>query len=172
MQLEIHKDLFEKCDLFKNEDHPASFFAWIGSNIRHESVSSDSLIYSEFDAIHEIFILQKGLAGYFLPKYRSFFAVVEPGDIFGNIDYRMAKKKNHIEEEEEDSSSSESSDNKMFNDSFDEENDGPKHRGKQRRRNSKSQKKLSNPKWCRMFTMRTIKNCELVTLSSANLMNM
>ena len=33
--------------------------------------------------------MEKGLAGYYLPRFRSFFAMVEPGDMFGHVDFRQ-----------------------------------------------------------------------------------
>ena len=87
--------------MFRKRSHPtfliSSFFGWLGAHLRHESASDGAFIYREGDAIHEIFILQKGLAGYFLVKYNSYFAMVEPGDMFGHIDYKQAKKNQIID---------------------------------------------------------------------------
>jgi len=46
LQLEIHKDLFEKCELFTENSYSESFYAWIGANLQHESASAGSVIYS------------------------------------------------------------------------------------------------------------------------------
>ena len=73
---------------------------------------------------------------------------MEPGDTFGHIDFRMAmSKKSMVEDDESSSNDSEGKKN---------DSDSPLLRDKKGRRGSKNQNKLRNPKWCRMFTMRTI----------------
>lgn len=66
VQLSIHQDLLQSCPFFRSKQYPASFFGWIGAHLKHESSSAGAVIYKEGDRIHEIFILQKGLAGYYL----------------------------------------------------------------------------------------------------------
>lgn len=83
--------MFTSCDLFTENKFPKAFYAWIGTVLRQESVRKDAVIYREGDQPHEIFFVQKGLVGYFLPRYRSYFAVVEPGDRFGHLDFRLAE---------------------------------------------------------------------------------
>lgn len=49
LQLEIHKDLFSRCELFAQDKFPKAFYAWIGTVLRHESVRKDAVIYREGD---------------------------------------------------------------------------------------------------------------------------
>ena len=122
------------------------------------------MLYSEGDAINDIFILEKGLAGYYLTRYRSFFAAVEPGDVYGHIDFRMAlKRKNddEVTQNSEDDDETQSTERFAHESTSDEDMNNRKPK---RMRTKIGGIKLRNPKWCRMFTLRTVHACELVTL--------
>ena len=41
----------------------------MGAHLRHENAIAGADVYQEGDAIHEIFIMHKGLAGYYLERY-------------------------------------------------------------------------------------------------------
>lgn len=106
LQLEIYKELFSG-PTFSSTNYPVSFYGWLGAHLSHESASADVVIYREGDAIHEIFIVHKGLVGYYLQRYRSFYTVVEPGCIFGHLDYRRHDHKENSDEEDDPDNSTE-----------------------------------------------------------------
>ena len=92
VQLEIHKDLFSN-GFFLGKRIPIAFYGWMGANLRHEKVIAGVDVYQEGDVIQQIFILHKGLVGYFLERYQSYFAIVEYGNMFGHIDFSHSCKK-------------------------------------------------------------------------------
>jgi len=108
VSLEMHKEVFKTITLFREGNYPGSFYAWLGSRLRHMCTSAGQYIYQEGDLIHNIYFMHKGLAGFALPRYNSIYILVEPGDIFGVVDivYNNSKnKEDQLEEPEEELSS-------------------------------------------------------------------
>jgi len=56
--------------------------------------------------LFEVFILQRGLAGYYLPRFRSFFAMIEPGDMFGHLEFKQSSAESGYDSESDDSDDS------------------------------------------------------------------
>lgn len=162
LQLEIHKELFSG-PTFATRDYPFTFYGWLGAHLSHESASAGAVIYREGEAIHEIFLVHKGLVGYYLPRYRSYYTVVEPGCCFGHLDYRRPDHKDDSDYDDE-------LDNSTEVDVSTDSADNHLHKSGRQKRQDKHGR--TNPRNCRMFTSRAIEQSELVTLSANNLENM
>ena len=82
----MHKSLFKTVTLFTKTSYSSSFYAWMGSRMRHMCTSVDQYIYQEGDLINNIYFLYKGLVGFALPRQKSFYLIIEEGDTFGVVD--------------------------------------------------------------------------------------
>jgi CRP-like cAMP-binding protein len=59
----------------------------------------DQYIFSEGDSINYMYFIEKGTAGFVLPRYQNAcYIVIESGDYFGVIDlYPMREKQGRLE---------------------------------------------------------------------------
>ena len=82
----MHRGLFRTVTLFTKHNYSSSFYAWMGSRMRHMCTNVDQYIYREGDAINNIYFLYKGLAGFALPRHKSYYIIIEEGETFGVVD--------------------------------------------------------------------------------------
>ena len=89
--------------------------------MRHMCANSDQYIYREGDTINNIYFLYKGLAGFVLPRHKSYYIIIEEGDTFGVVD--IIYDINDNQEEDKEKLSSDNSDSASIDsDTSDEEN--------------------------------------------------
>lgn len=66
LALEIHKDIYETIDFFK--DKPQEFVGWCVPMLKIMVYHEDQYIYQEGDSIDFLYFIEKGTAGFVLPR--------------------------------------------------------------------------------------------------------
>jgi signal-transduction protein with cAMP-binding, CBS, and nucleotidyltransferase domain len=90
--MEIHKDIYETIDFFK--DKPQEFVGWCVPMLKIMVYHDDQYIYTEGDSINFLYFIEKGTAGFVLPRYHNaIYIVIERGDYFGVIDLVPVREK-------------------------------------------------------------------------------
>ncbi|CDW88827.1 cation channel family protein [Stylonychia lemnae] len=85
LALEIHKGIYREIEFFKKQDK--NFIVWVCPLLRPFLVSEQDYIFKEGDDIKEIYFLEKGVAGYVLPRFdNTIYIQVDKGDHFGELD--------------------------------------------------------------------------------------
>ncbi|CDW86372.1 cation channel family protein [Stylonychia lemnae] len=85
LALEIHKNIYREIEFFKKQDK--NFIVWVCPLLRPYLVTEQDYIFKEGDDIKEIYFLEKGVAGYVIPRFNNIVYIqIEKGDHFGHID--------------------------------------------------------------------------------------
>jgi CRP-like cAMP-binding protein len=85
LAMEIHKNIYNTIDFFKNKER--SFIAWIGPLLKPNHTQELEYIFQEGEEIKEIYFVVTGVAGYVLPRFdNTVYIKIECGDHFGHVD--------------------------------------------------------------------------------------
>lgn len=94
----IYKDSYEKIDFLR--DQSENFLAWICPLMQQVFIPIDQYLYYETDHIVEIYFVQEGMAGFVLPFQKNVvYITIRKSDFFGEIDFVVPAKEQHIEVE-------------------------------------------------------------------------
>jgi len=74
LAMEIHRNIYETISFFKHQ--PRDFIAWIVPLLKKTMYQKDQYIYSEGEIIDYIFFIEKGSAGFVLPRYQNTIYII------------------------------------------------------------------------------------------------
>jgi len=91
--MEMHRDIYDKIYFF--HDKPKEFLVYCVPMLKEMTFQPDMYIYQEGDAIQYVYFIEKGRAGFVLPRFdNAIYIIIEHGDLFGVIDLvPMSEKK-------------------------------------------------------------------------------
>jgi CRP-like cAMP-binding protein len=83
--MEIHKQVYQKINFFKEK--PTPFIAYIAPMLIEMNFLKDEFIFMEGEVINFIYFIVKGEAAFVLPRYdNALYVLIGQGDSFGLID--------------------------------------------------------------------------------------
>jgi hypothetical protein len=85
LAMEIHKHIYTEIHFFKGKSE--DFISWVIPMLKKMMYQKDQYIYSEGELNDYVYFIDKGKAGFVLPRYQNtIYIIIEQGDYFGVID--------------------------------------------------------------------------------------
>lgn len=141
----MHKEIIKKVYFFKKK--PPHFIAFIGPLLKPLRVEEGSFVYKEGDPIESIYFLTKGQAAYVNIDINDCpYLTIDPGYYFGEIDFVYSKYKNLEKYKNEEELQNDEAEANLEDEAFG--SGGPLRRA---------------------FSVKAITNCDILTLSKADL---